>query len=226
MKDHTLAKLGGTCSILAGIAYIVIGVNFMFLPLDQRPGSSTLKFLPSVAQDRTALMIEYWAFALGAVFALAAVLAISERVRAANAGWVQWTRTLALIGFAITAVTYFRLIAQVPHRAMMFVAGDVHLQQALAVTELELYLDPQGWMGYGAIGLWVLVVSVLALRANLMPKPLGYVGIGAGLLYWLVVAGYVSGIGTLTLIAAAFGGIILGPIWYIWNGILLRRTSG
>lgn len=224
MKDHTLAKLGGTCSILVGIAYLVIGVNYMFLPMDQRPGVSTLKFLPSVAQDRTALMIEYWAFALGAVLALAAVLAISERVRSANDGWVRWTRNLAIIGFAATAVTYFRLMAQVPHRAAMFVAGDIHLQQALAVTELELYLDPQGWLSYGAIGLWILVVSVLALRANAMPKPLGYIGIVSALLYWLVVAGYVSGIGTLILIAAALGGIVLGPIWYIWNGILLRRN--
>jgi hypothetical protein len=225
MKDHTLAKLGGTCSILAGISYIVIGINYMFLPIDQRPGISTLKFLPSVAQDRTALMIEYWAFALGAVFALAAVLAISERIRSANEGLVRWTSNLAFIGFAITAVTYFRLMAQVPDRAMMFVSGDVHLQNALAVTELDLYLDPQGWLGYGAIGLWILAVSVLAFRTHMMPRPLVYVGIAAAVLYGLVVVGYVSGVGTLIAIAAALGGIVLGPVWYIWNGIILRRAS-
>lgn len=225
MKDHTFFKLGGLCSILVGISYIVIGINYMFLPIDQRPGVSTLKFLPSVAQDHTALMIEYWAFALGAVFALAAVFTISERVRSANDGLVRWTSNLAFLGFAVIAVTYFRLMAQVPHRAEMFLSADIHLQEAMAVTELDLYLDPQGWLGYGAIGLWVLVVSVLALRAQAMPRPLVYVGIGAGLLYWLVVAGYVSEIGTLTAIAAALGGILLGPIWYIWNGILLRRMT-
>ncbi|MEW5831205.1 MAG: DUF4386 family protein [Chloroflexota bacterium] len=225
MKDHTLTKLGGFCSILVGISYVVIGINYMFLPGDQRPGVSTLDFLPSVAQDRTALMLEYWAFALGAVFALAAVLAISERIRSGNDGLVRWTSSLAFIGFAITAVTYFRLIAQVPRRAMMFVDGDVHLQNALAVTELDLYLDPQGWLGYGAIGLWVLVVSLLALRVNAIPKLLAYVGVAAAVLYWLVVAGYVLEMQVITALAAAVGGIILGPIWYIWNGILLRQAS-
>jgi len=40
----------------------------------------------------------------------------------------------------------------------------------------------QGWLGLGAIGFWVLVVSVLALRANTLPRRLGYVGIVASAL--------------------------------------------
>ena len=225
MKDHTLAKLGGLCSILVGISYLVIGVCYVLLPLEQRPGAAPAKLLAAVAQNPTLILIEYWAFALGAVFALAAVLAISERVRSANAGWVRWTSSMAFLGFAITGITYFRLIAMVPRRAMLFATGDASLQMTLAATQPDLYLDPQGWLGFGAIGLWVLVVSVLAFRANMLPKPLVYVGIAAGVLYCLVVVGYVSGIETLTAIAAALGGIVLGPIWYIWNGIILRRTS-
>jgi hypothetical protein len=222
MKDHTLTRLGGLCAILVGISYLVIGVCYASLPIEQRPAGDPAKLLASVAQNSTIILIEYWAFALGAVLALAAVPAISERVRSVHEGLVRWTSSLAFIGFAITGITYFRLIAQVPRRAMLFESGDAALRTILAATQPDLYLDPQGWLGFGAIGFWVLVVSVLALRANIWPKPLGYVGIVAGALYCLVVAGYVSGTETLTAIAAALGGIILGPIWYIWHGILLR----
>jgi hypothetical protein len=225
MKDHSLAKLGGLCSILVGISYVVIGICYALIPIEQRPGGSPAQLLASVAQNSTMILIEYWAFALGACFALAAVFAITERVRAVNDGWARWSSYLAFIGFAVTAVTYFRLMAQVPRRAALFATGDATLRSALAATQVDLYLDPQGWMGFGAIGLWVLVVSVLAFRANLMPKPLVYIGIGAGVLYWLVVAGYVTGIETLTAFSAALGGIVLGPIWYIWNGILLLREA-
>ncbi len=226
MKDNTLAKLGGTCSILVGISYIVVGITYVLLPIEQRPGGgSASKFLASFAQNPTTLIIEYWAFALGAVLALAAVLAISEHVRSANDGLVRWTSNLAIIGFAVTSINFFRLLALVPGRAAAFATGDAAMKATLAATQADLGLDPQGWLGFGGVGLWVLVVSLLALRGNALPKPHAYVGIAVAVAYWLVVAGYVLGAEMLIAIAAGLGGVILGPIWYIWAGLRLRQAS-
>lgn len=32
MKDTTLSKLGGTCSILTGVTYLIVAVVYLFLP--------------------------------------------------------------------------------------------------------------------------------------------------------------------------------------------------
>jgi hypothetical protein len=36
MKDTTLSKLGGTCSILAGVTLVVVGVGLLLSPPDQQ----------------------------------------------------------------------------------------------------------------------------------------------------------------------------------------------
>lgn len=224
MKDNTLSKLGGNCSILLGISYLLIGVTYLLLPADQKQTSATNKFLLSFAENQTTQMIQFWIFALSGLIGIAVVLAVSERVRSANEGWVRWTSHLAILGFAVVAINNFRNIAFQPRRATAYLEGD-----AVTKTVIELSgpfaLDPQNWLGFGAVGLWVLVVSLLALRAGTWPKLLTYVGIATAVAYWLIVVGSVLNQEALFTIAAALGGIILAPIWYIWTGLRLRQAN-
>jgi len=121
MKDNTLSKLGGTCSILLAVSYIVIGITYLPLPPEQQqivglytnPGA----FLESFAKNPTLLTVELWAEALGSLLGIAAVLAISESVRSTNDGWVRWTSSLAIIGLAVNAIDSFRRISLDPARA-------------------------------------------------------------------------------------------------------------
>jgi len=224
MKDNSIAKLGGTCAILVGILYLVVGVTFFMLPAEQQPGSAAAEFLKSLAASSTVTVVQYWAFALGALLAIAVVTAVSDLVRSANEGLVRWTSTLANIGFAVVAVGF--LIAQndSPRLAAGFVKVDESAQAALAVMGTR-GLDPDGWMGFGTVGLWFLVVNWLAMRGGQLPKGLTYVGLAAGVAYALVVAGNVLSIPVLIAVAAGLGGIIIAPIWYIWTGVVLRRPN-
>ncbi len=224
MKENNIAKLGGTCAILVGISYIVIGITYFLLPPAQQPGASASEFYASVADGSTVLVIQYWAFALGAVLAIAAVMAVSDLVRTANEGLVRWISTLAIIGFAVVAVQYLLIQDHTPQLAAGYVQVDNSAQASLEVMGTR-GLDPDAWVGFGMVGLWVLVVNWLALRGGQLPKGLTYVGLAVGIAYALVVAGSALSIPLLIAIAAGLGGIILGPIWYIWTGILLRRTG-
>jgi hypothetical protein len=223
MKDNTLSKLGGTCSILLGISYVVVGITYVLMPAAQRTGTVEQLFV-SVTQNPTMLLLSYWAYALGGALALGAVPAISATVRSGNEGWVRWTSNLAIVGFAVTAIGNFRLQFLMPIRAAAYVAGDAVTKTAIANNQGLLYFDRQGWLIFGAVGLWILVVSVLALRGGAWPKPLGYIGIAVAIAYWFAVAGNVLQIGTLNMIAAV-AAIILGPILFIWLGLRLRQAG-
>jgi hypothetical protein len=224
MKDNTLSKLGGNCSVLLGILYLVIGVTYLLLPAAQKQTSATDQFLPSFVESPTTQVIQWWVFALSGLIGIAVVLAVSESLRSANEGWVRWTSTLAILGFAVVAINNFRNIAFQPGLARAYVEGD-------AVTKVAIQfggpygLDPQGWLGFGAVGLWVLVVSLLALQVGAWPKLLTYVGVATAAAYWFIVVGFVFNQETLFTIGAALGGIILAPIWYIWTGLRLRQTG-
>ena len=70
-----------------------------------------------------------------------------------------------------------------------------------------------------------MVISLLALRIGTWPKLLSYVGVATAVAYWLIVVGSVLNQEALFTIAAALGGIVLAPIWYVWTGLKLRQVS-
>ena len=226
MDDKSVAKVGGVCSIIVGILYVLIGATFLLVPAEQKGGTGIddlIRFLPSFNQNPTAMMLLYLEFALGAILAIAAVPAISGLVRTVNEGWTRWTSNLAFLGFAVVAIYYFQMLAIVPSRAAAYVAGDVSTKAAIAVP---IGVDPQFLLRYGVIGLWMLVVSILALRGGKLPKLLSIVGIIAAILYWLLAANDILGVATIIRpIIAIAGGIIAAPIWFIWVGLKLLKTT-
>ncbi len=225
MKNDSLNKLGGLCSILVGALYVLVGITYTLLPAEQRVGGDPGAFYRSFAEGATVLTIYYWVFALGAVVALGALPAITESVRSLNEGWARWTSNLAYLGFAVTAIDFFRTLALQPDRAAAFVAGDASTQAALTAPGFAAGLDVNGWLGFGGVGLWVLVTSYLAMRSKVWPSPLAYVGVAVGVLYWLVVVGLVTDNGALLRIVAGLGGVVAAPIWYIWIGLRLRKAA-
>jgi hypothetical protein len=113
----------------------------------------------------------------------------------------------------------------IPRLAVTYQTGDPALRAALTVPGAPQFIDIQGWLGYGAVGLWILVVSLLALRGNIVPRLLAYLGIAVAIAYFLVVVTMVfPDVRGILLIIAAFGGILLAPLWYGWMGLLLYRN--
>ena len=223
MKDNSLLKLGGACAILLGIAKFLASIAYFVVPPEQRLTVPGAQLLPSFAQGSTFLMAIFWLEALVGVLGLAVVPALSSLVRTANEGWVRWTSNLALVGYAVSAVGYLLTVARLPGIAAAYVAGDASTKAALAVV-WKSSPDLLGMWGYGVIGVWVLVVNLLAMRANTLPKLSTYVGLVLAALYVLVPVALLLKASTLILIVVGAGAVV-APIWYIWSGLILRRTS-
>ncbi len=101
--------------------------------------------------------------------------------------------------------------------------GDSSTRAPLAIPS---GVDPQFLLRYGATGLWILFVSILGLKSRNIPNLLGVVGMLATAMYWLLAASDLIGMaGILRTIVAIAGGVVAGPIWYIWVGVRLLKTS-
>ncbi len=226
MKGTTLSKLGGICSLLTGVALIATAVLYLLLPSEQQDACHCPdRFLASLADTPTLYIAASGAFALASLLAIAAVLAISASVRAAHDGWARWTSTLAIIGFAVNAIDQIRHAVLDPVRATAYVQGDAAVKAALTVPGVLQGLDPQGWLRFGLVGLWVLVVSLLALRGGAWPRPLAYLGLVGAIVFWLSVVAQVVQTPTLLVILAGVGGVVLLPIWYMWLGLRLCKSG-
>ena len=223
IHDRSLDQIGGVCAMLVGLAVGVTAIAYLLMPVEQQTWRDPGAYLASYAADSTVATIENWAEALGAIFALAMVWAVSAKVLRLSEGWIRWTSTLAIVGFAVMSIEAFRELALTPGRAATYVAADAATRAAIAENQYLVLLDPAGWFTFGGVGSWLLAVNLLARRGNLWPKLLTYVGVMAAISYWLVVAGTVLRVDGMTALAAA-AGVIVGPIWTIWIGVLLLRA--
>lgn len=227
MKDNSLYKLGSICSILLGISYLVVGITGALIP-------PKLSGVPDVQspfmyweQNKVMVLTNWWALLLGAVFALAMIPAVSKTVQHLNEGWVRWTSTLATIAFAVVILDNYWSIVYTTARANAYMYGTAATRAALTVPGAPQWIDVQGWLAYGAVGFWVLVISVVALRGNAWPKGLAYLGIVGAFLYFLALAASVISdlvvSGTVTVVAGIAA--VFAPIWFTWMGIHLRRVA-
>jgi len=223
MKGNSVLKLGGMCAILLGIAKVLSGAGYLLLSPEQRVLSTGANFLPSFAQDSSLLMAVFWVEAAVGILGLAVVPAMSSVVHSMNEGWVRWVSTLATVGYAVSSVGYLLSIARIPVIAAAYVKGDPATQAALAVV-WRSSPDLLGLWGYGAVGVWVLVISLLAMRGSTFPKLHAYLGLALAVLYFLTPAGVIFKAQPLLLISAG-AGALAAPIWYVWSGLVLRRTS-
>jgi len=94
---------------------------------------------------------------------------------------------------------------------------ELSTREAIIIAGLT-DIDPDNWMGFGTVGLWLLVVNWLAWRGRRFPAYLPYFGLAGGIAYLLVVGGSVVEQDILTQIAAG-AAIIVAPVWYVGIGV-------
>jgi hypothetical protein len=227
MKDNSLYKIGGFASIIVGISYAVIGITTALLPPNLTGVPNAQSPFMYFEANRGLLMTNYWAFTIGGVFALAMIPAVSATVQHLNEGWVRWTASLATLGFAVAILDNYWAIIETPARAAAYVVGTEAIRATLTVPGAPQYIDVQGWLGNGGVGLWALVIGLLALRGKVFPRGLAYLWIFGAFAYFMALAAsiipdlYLSGV----VIVISGIGAILGPIGYGWMGIHLWRNT-
>lgn len=223
MRNQQVLRLGGSFAILLGVAKLLSGALYLLLSSDLRAEVPAAKFLPAFAQNPSMLTGLFWVEALVGVLGVAVVPALSSLVQEGNEGWVRWAANLATAGFVVSSVGYMLSIAKLPGIATAYVKGDPSTQAALAAV-WKSSIDLLGLWGYGAVGLWIFIVGLSALKKAELSKVWTYLGIAYGVLFFLIPVGTIFKVQP-AILAAALTGAIVSPIWWIWTGMTLRKAS-
>ncbi len=222
------------------VAYLATGALFFVDPSRNEPAGTTAywEILATGPAGRSAFVAAFaltGLFALGALEGVGALLgtggtgpnrtsagrtgagrALAARRSGGRAGGVvSFALVLAYLGYGVNTVSYVRLLGGEAGRAQAWAEGGAEVRAAIESS--SLVLDPDGYLTFGAVGVFLLVVNAVAARRRSWRGGLALVGVAAAVASWVAMVGLIVGNDDLLAVAAGVGGVLLGPLW--WLGI-------
>lgn len=216
------SKLGGIAAILIGLLNIVLVIYVLATPAGSRYDAG--EFFRYFAESPLALSIAWIVFVISAVLSYAVIPIVSDMVTDINRDWARAATLYGIVGYTVLGVWAITLTRTTPGLAARFVSGDEFTRTAILAYGLP-EIDPDGWFMFGGTGTWLIVMNVLAIRGQRLPRLQGIIGVLAGICAWATVFGALLEYEPLNLIASG-GGAFFYPAWFIWLGSRLWRAAG
>lgn len=212
-----LQKMGGIAAMIEAATFVVGFALFFGLlnpadygSLDGDPMRHVVFLVENAALMYAWNLIIYVIFG---IFLVVLTLALNERLKADSPALAQTATAFGLIWAGLVIAS--GMVANVGAAFVVEVYNTQPSQAVSAWMALRFVVNGLGGGNEVVGGLWVLLLSVAALRGGALPKALNYSGMVIG------AAGLVTTVPALTDVGAIFG---LGFIpWFIWLGIVLLR---
>ncbi len=209
----TLQKFGGFAALYAGIAYIVGMIGFLLVvgwPDDPVQQVNVL-VNHQVAQHILYLIV----YQIWAVFLVVLTLALYERFKASSPAMMQIVSAIGIIW--ATLVIASGMIFNIGMDTVVTLYGKDPTQATTVWLVIESVTNGIGGGNEIVGGLWMLLISWVAVQAGGFPKALNYLGIVVG------AAGILSALPGLGDVGLIFG--LVQIVWFIWLGIVLLRNN-
>jgi len=212
----TLQKFGGFAALYMAAAHL-IGIVIFLVVLDYLSITDPAqKVALNVDKQMVIFSTNLLMYVFFGFFLIALSLALYDRLKSgapaimqvATAIGIIWAGSLIASGMVANAglATVVSIYAKDPVQAALTWQGIESVANGLGNANGEI-------LG----GLWVLLVSLAALRAGGLPKGLNILGLLVG------AVGIITIIPALNALTGVFG---LGQIiWFVWLGIILLRNS-
>ncbi len=215
-RPASLQRMGGIAGIITALTFLFGFALFVttFEPLTTGD-LSTVETVEFLRDNQTIFYI--WNLVIYVLFGVAQAvltLALAERLKSVAPGLAQITMALGLIWSGLFIAS--GMVANVGASAVIDLYANDPEQAGTIWATIDTVYNGMGGGNEIVGGLWVLLVSMAALRGTL-PKALNFAGMLVG------AAGIVTLVPPLAEVGAIFGlGIIA---WYIWAGVVLVRSS-
>ena len=209
-------SVGGFAALYLAMAYVVAMSYFLVFVKYQDvvdPAEKVALLVGNHGSMQAMHLITYVIF--GIVLAVLA-LALYERLRGGSPLLTQAATAVGLIwAFVLVASG---MIFNAGMAAVVGLHGTSPAQAVSAWQAIEPVTEGLGGSGGELLGgLWVLLVSVAALRTRGLPKVLNWLGVVIGS------AGVLSVVPVLKDLGYVFG--LLQIVWFAWLGIVMLRTT-
>ena len=212
----TLQKLGGFAALYMAVAYLIGIVIFLFILDSFSITDPAQKVAMIVDKQMVIFSTNLLMYVFFGVFLIVLSLALYDSLKSdapaimlvATAIGIIWAGSLIASGMVANAglATIVPLYPKDPTQA------------ALTWLGIEAVADGLG-NGNGEIlgGLWTLLISLAALRADGLPRGLNILGLLVG------AVGITSLIPGLADLGGVFG--LSQIVWFVWMGIILLRSN-
>lgn len=212
----SLQKSGGLAALYLALAYLV-GMLLFLVVLDY-PGINdpTQKVVLLVEKQMVIFSTNLLMYVFFGVFLVLLSLALYERLKSEAPALMQAATALGIIWAGSLVAS--GMVANAGIAPVVALYAKDPAQAALTWQGIESVANGLG-NGNGEIlgGLWVLLVSIAALRAGELPRGLNVLGLSVG------AVGIITIIPGLTDLVGVFG--LSQIVWYVWLGIVLLRSN-
>jgi hypothetical protein len=224
MKGLRFNQLGGWAAGLASLLFFSTGLVHLAILLNGNrllSGISTAQAF-QISSNVTLYGLVAWATAIPILLALTVALQLSDLVYQSGSGWVRWSVTLVLAGYAIAAIKEITDLNLALNQAQVYIGGDPLALAAYKALEKGA-IDPDLALQTLLIAGWFVVVHLSGLRHATLPPLQAFLGlIYIGLLLPVWIALWMQ-ILQAAIVALAIQELIVGPAWYLATAFVLFR---
>jgi hypothetical protein len=169
-----------------------------------------------LANNQAIASISYLvAYVVFGIFLVVLSLALYERLKAGSPAMAQTATAFGLIWAGLVIAS--GMVAVIGIGTVVDLYGNDPAQAGSVWLAIESVQRGVGGEIEIVGSLWVLLVSLAALRAGGLPRVLNYLGVVIG------VAGLLTVVPALAALGPVFGlGLI---VWFVWVGIVMLRSS-
>ena len=210
-----LQKLGGIAALIEAALYVT-GFSLFLTILDPSGYEGEVQRIAFLADNLVASYIAYLLiYVVFGVVLVVLALALYARLKDDSPVVMQTATAFGLIWAGLVIAS--GMIANVGNATVVSLFSENQDQAVLLWLTITTVQEALGGGNEIVGGLWVLLLSWVALRANKLPKVLNYIGVMVGL------AGILTVIPNLDVLMDVFG---LGQIvWFAWLGIVMLRKT-
>lgn len=213
----SLARIGGVAALVEAATFLVGIAMFATVLGDYTSGDPTpAGSVAFLVDHRAALFV--WHLVTLIVFAVALVplaLAVHQRLTAGSPGPAATATAFGLIWSGLILAT--GMIANIGLSSVADLAATDAGRAETVWATLDAVTNGLGGGNEVAGGVWVLLVSLIALRTGALPRALNWVGIAGA------AAGLATVVPGLEDLGMVFGlGLI---VWFTWLGVVLLRSG-
>jgi hypothetical protein len=215
-NDARRQKAGGTAALYLALAYVA-AMPYFLLVVDYQGATTAADKVAAILSNYSSMYAMYlvtyvfFGIALGVL-----AFALYDRLKATAPSTMRAATAIGLL-WSVALVTS-GMVWNYGMTTIVAMAKTDPSQAQLAWQAIEPVSSALGGAGGEILGgLWVLLVSVVAVRSRALPKPLGWFGVALG------VVGLTSVVPPLHDAAIVFG--LLQIVWFVWVGVTLLMTK-